>query len=171
MLLPELVMHHSSLPLQIVFFGALLSAIMSTTSSSMLAPAALLTENIIKPWRKSTWTEKQLLVVLRVCLAAIAVISVLLAFWKTNIYSLIGEASMLLLVSLLVPLTAGLYWKKASPAGAKGSLFGGMVAYLLFYFDLVYMPVPHHLAALLFSAAAMIAGSVAYPKAIHENVS
>ncbi len=171
MLLPELVMHHSSLPLQIVFFGALLSAIMSTTSSSMLAPAALLTENIIKPWRKSTWTEKQLLVVLRVCLAAIAVISVLLAFWKTNIYSLIGEASMLLLVSLLVPLTAGLYWKKASPAGAKGSLFGGMVAYLLFYFDLVYMPVPHHLAALLFSAAAMIAGSVAYPKAIHENIS
>lgn len=172
MLLPDLVMKHSSLPLQIVFFGALLSAIMSTTSSSMLAPAALLTENIIKPLKTtSSWSEKQLLRVLRVCLAGITLVSVLLAFWKTNIYSLIGEASMLLLVSLLVPLTAGLHWRKASPTGANGSLFAGMIAYLLFYSELVYMPVPHHLAALLISAAAMVAGSLAYPKTAHENVS
>ncbi|MDN3690325.1 sodium:solute symporter family protein [Cyclobacterium jeungdonense] len=164
LLLPELVLQHSSVPLQIVFFGALLSAIMSTTSSSMLAPAALLTENIIKPIKKSVWKEQQLLWVLRTCLTAITIISVGLAFWKTNIYSLIGEASMLLLVSLLVPLTAGLYWKKASTTGANGSIFGGMVAYLLFYFEFVAMPFPHHLAALVVSMAAMIGGSLLFPR-------
>ncbi|WP_291370498.1 sodium:solute symporter family protein [Cyclobacterium sp.] len=171
LLLPELVLQHSSLPLQVAFFGALLSAIMSTTSSSMLAPTALITENIIKPLKYDRWSEHQMLWILRICLVAITLISVVLAFWKTNIYSLIGEASMLLLVSLLTPLTAGLYWKKASSTGAKWSIFGGMAAYLLFYFEFIPIPAPHHLAALAVSIVAMIIGSNRYPGPLSNKLS
>ncbi|WP_373398856.1 hypothetical protein V8V91_03955 [Algoriphagus halophilus] len=50
MLLPTMILAHGGLPIQIVFFGALISAIMSTTSSGLLAPAAILSENLIKPF-------------------------------------------------------------------------------------------------------------------------
>jgi Na+/proline symporter len=50
MLLPSMVLQHGGLPVQIVFFGALISAIMSTTSSGLLAPAAIISENLIRPY-------------------------------------------------------------------------------------------------------------------------
>jgi SSS family solute:Na+ symporter len=43
--LPAMVLSHAALPVQILFFGSLLSAIMSTTSSAMLAPASIFSEN------------------------------------------------------------------------------------------------------------------------------
>jgi len=45
--------------IQIVFFGALISAIMSTASATMLAPSALFAHNILKPFLNLN--EKQLL--------------------------------------------------------------------------------------------------------------
>ena len=52
LMLPTVVLQHAGIGLQILFFGALLSAIMSTTSGAILAPATILAENIIKPrWK------------------------------------------------------------------------------------------------------------------------
>ena len=49
MVIPLMVLQHGNMFLQIMFFGALLSAILSTTSGAILAPATVIGENLIKP--------------------------------------------------------------------------------------------------------------------------
>jgi solute:Na+ symporter, SSS family len=47
--LPSLILEATPVFVQVMFFGALLSAIMSTASGTLLAPAALFMENILRP--------------------------------------------------------------------------------------------------------------------------
>jgi Na+/proline symporter len=161
LLLPEMVLRHGGMHVQILFFGALISAIMSTTSSGLLAPSAIISENLIRPYFGNKLKEKHFLWILRINIITVAVIAVVLAQWKTNIYELVAGASILMLVSLFVPLTAGLYWKKASEMGALMSIVFGMIAFLGFSsLDLPYYP---HLPATLVSAVSMVVGSLIFP--------
>lgn len=161
MLLPQMVLQHTGLGVQVIFFGALLSAIMSTTSSALLAPSAILSENLLKPFIPN-YTDKKVLRVLRLNVVAVAMISVLMASWKSNIYELVAGASILLLVSLFIPLSAGLYWKKASPAGAILAVFFGMTSY--FILDQFTFAIPSFLLATICSGVGMILGSYHKPK-------
>lgn len=161
MLLPSMVLQHGGLPVQIVFFGALISAIMSTTSSGLLAPAAIISENLIRPYFGKKLEESHFLWILRFNVVAVALIAILMASWKSNIYELVAGASILMLVSLFVPLTAGLYWKKASKMGALMSMVFGMIVYLASenYLDAD----ESHLIGLLGSGLSMILGSILFP--------
>lgn len=49
-IIPALVSNYLSIPIQILFFGALISAILSTSSGGMLAPATIIGENLLKPY-------------------------------------------------------------------------------------------------------------------------
>lgn len=134
MAIPKLILTHSTLPVQILFFGALLSAILSTCSGAILAPATVVAENIVKPLYGEKISDKTLLYIMRLSVVVITVISVGMSFVSTNIYTLVGEASALSLVALFVPLTAGIYWKKASEWGAILSMIGGTLVWVLFAF-------------------------------------
>jgi solute:Na+ symporter, SSS family len=131
LVLPAMVLAHTTLPVQILFFGSLLSAIMSTTSAAMLAPAAILSENIIKPLRKKSLSDKQMLLLTRLAVLAMSAIATVLACWRTNIYELVAESSIFSLVSLFVPLTAALYWQRANAFGALISMCFGMISWLI----------------------------------------
>ncbi|MEM9675661.1 MAG: sodium:solute symporter family protein [Bacteroidota bacterium] len=157
LMLPTVVLQHTGVGLQILFFGALLSAIMSTTSGAILAPATILAENIIKPhWKIQS--DKQLLRVLRGSVVAVALASTVMASLKTNIYDLVALSSVLSLVSLFVPLMAGLYWKKATELGALLSIGFGMVGWLLF--DYIETSTPSLLWGLGASILGMIVGNI-----------
>jgi SSS family transporter len=171
LLLPEMVLRHSGLHVQILFFGALISAIMSTTSSGLLAPSAIVSENLIRPYFGGKLKDKHFLWILRFNIVSIAIISTILAQWKSNIYELVAGASILMLVSLFVPLVAGLYWKKASEMGALMSIVFGMIAYM--GLSSIELPIYPHLPALLVSAVMMVIGSVIFPKnkEIHASLS
>lgn len=169
MLLPSMILEHGGLPVQIVFFGALISAIMSTTSSGLLAPAAIISENIIRPRFGKNLDDKHFLWILRGNVIAVAIVATILASLESDIYDLVAGASILMLVSLFVPLTAGLYWKKASPLGAMLSMIIGMLVYLIA--SRFEMEVSPHLIGLAASILAMIIGSIISPKqtqSIHE---
>jgi SSS family transporter len=171
LLLPEMVLRHSGLHVQILFFGALISAIMSTTSSGLLAPSAIVSENLIRPYFGEKLKDKHFLWILRINIVTIAIIATVMAQWKSNIYELVAGASILMLVSLFVPLVAGLYWKKASEMGALMSIVFGMIAYMgLSSIDL---PIYPHIPALFVSAVMMVLGSVIFPKnkKIHATLS
>ncbi|EIM78035.1 sodium/solute symporter family protein [Nitritalea halalkaliphila LW7] len=161
-LLPSMVLNHSSLFVQILFFGALLSAIMSTTSSGLLAPAAVIGENIIRPIWGKNWSDRRFLWALRLSIVGVAIVAIALALYKANIYELVADASILLLVSLFVPLTAGLYWKGARERGAYWSIIGGMIAYLILL--QVPLPIYAHIPALGVSILGMLIGSWTAPK-------
>ncbi len=159
--LPNIVLNHTPLWIQIVFFGALLSAVLSTCSGSILAPASILAENFIKPIYKSNgkrkMDDKQFMLVLRLSVVGIALISFLMTLPKQNIYDLVGESATFGMVSLLAPMTAGLYWKRANTAGALLSMFGGMVTYIIFEYFLP-LPVEAFIPATIISFLFMYAG-------------
>lgn len=130
-LIPTMVLTHYGLPMQVIFFGALMSAILSTASGAMLAPATVIGENLVKELYKKTLTDQQLLHVMRISLVFVAGITGGIALWRNDIFDLVSESSAMSLVSLLVPLIAGLYWKRANSTGAIASMITGMVVWLL----------------------------------------
>jgi solute:Na+ symporter, SSS family len=156
--LPNMVLAHTPLVIQVLFFGSLLSAIMSTTSSAILAPAAIFSENFIKPLMKDKLPDHRLLVITRICVLVFAGLATIMACVRTNIYELVGESSVLSLVSLFAPLVLGLYWKKATGTGALLAMILGITTWLLFpYLKLDW---PSLIPATLVSFAAMILGSL-----------
>ena len=154
--LPMVVMNHTGTGLQILFFGALLSAIMSTTSGAVLAPASILAENIIRP-RLQDQSDRRLLQILRGSVVLVGVASALMAIWQSNIYDLVAQSSALSLVSLFVPLMAGLYWQRASERGALLSIVLGMGVWLIATY--VVSDVPPLLYGLAASVIGMWMGS------------
>ena len=159
--LPNMVLQHTTLPIQILFFGSLLSAIMSTTSSAILAPAAILSENLIKPLTSHRFSDKQFLLITKLSVLAFSILATIMACLRSNIYELVGESSILSLVSLFAPLTFGLYWKRSSSAGALLSMVIGMIAWIIF--EICETSWPTLVPATLMSIAGMIAGSLIWP--------
>ena len=157
MVLPQAVLLHSSVLIQVMFFGALLSAIMSTSSGAILAPATILAENVIRPYLPKL-SDKQFLRLLRGSVVAISLVSTVLASMRSNIYELVGESSALSLVSLFVPMVAGLYWKKATPRGALLAMLLGMGAWLVSEF--AGLEVPSLVPGVIASAVGMVVGSL-----------
>lgn len=164
--LPNMVLQHTSMPIQILFFGSLLSAIMSTTSSAILAPAAIFSENLVKPLMKGKLSDAQLLKVTRISILVFSVIATVMACVRTNIYELVGESSVLSLVSLFAPLAFGLYWKRASPIGALLSMVTGMLTWIIF--EVLKTSWPSLIPALIASLLAMVVGSLVWPSKQNE---
>ena len=156
MVIPYMVLEHSKLWLQILFFGALLSAILSTTSGAILAPATVIGENIIKPYYKSL-SDRKLLYIMRLSVVGVALCSAIMAALRQDIYELVAQSSALSLVSLFIPLTAGLYWKKASKAGALAAIIAGMAAWIIC--EIIGTEIPSLIYGGLASLLAMIIGS------------
>ncbi len=156
--LPRMVLAHTNIFIQILFFGSLLSAIMSTTSSAILAPAAILSENFIRPLFNNRFNDKQLLLITRLCVLGFSTIATIMACLRSNIYELVGESSILSLVSLFAPLTLGLYWKRANSMGAFLAMICGTATWALFeWYDTSW---PSLFPATLVSFVAMILGSL-----------
>lgn len=158
MVIPMMVLAHGSLFLQIMFFGAILSAILSTTSGAILAPATVMGENLIKPYFKEELTDEQLLRMMRLSVIGVAICSAGMAMWKSDIYELVAQSSSLSLVSLFVPLTAGLYWKRATNQGAIASIMAGMVVWLIC--EAIGTEIPSLIYGGLASLVGMVVGSV-----------
>jgi solute:Na+ symporter, SSS family len=157
--LPNMVLQHTSLPIQILFFGSLLSAIMSTTSSAILAPASIFSENLVKPLLRNRVSDNRLLVITKLSVVAFSAVASAMACMRTNIYELVGESSILSLVSLFIPLTLGLYWRKATSTGAILSMFSGIATWAFFEFTML-IDIPSLIPATLVSLFSMIAGSL-----------
>jgi Na+/proline symporter len=156
--LPHMVLAHTGIFVQVLFFGSLLSAIMSTTSSAILAPSVIFSENLIRPWSKDKLTDKQLLLVTRLCVLGFSTIATVMACMRSNIYHLVGESSILSLVTLFASLTMGLYWKKANSTGALLSMVCGITTWIIFEFYQTEWP--SLLPATLVSFVSLIFGSL-----------
>lgn len=161
--LPNMVLLHTSMPIQILFFGSLLSAIMSTTSSALLAPAAIFSNNLIKPLMRDRLSDKQLLYTTRISILFFAMVATIMACLRENIYELVAESSILSLVSLFAPLTFGMYWRKTSSTGAMLSMVIGLLTWL--FFKWIYLiEIPALVPATISSFAALILGSLIWKK-------
>jgi SSS family solute:Na+ symporter len=156
-ILPDLVLNRTPLWAQALFFGALLSAILSTASGALLAPTALFTENVLKPFNPAM-NDKQMMVSLRVVLILFSIAALLFALQSNStMYEMVQNAYNVTLVGALVPLVAGLVWPKASLQGALFSVVLGISVWIPL--EYVGNSIPQ-LWGLLVSAIGMLVGSV-----------
>ena len=166
--LPTLVMTQMPFVMQVLFFGALLSAIKSCASATLLAPSVTFTENI---WRQfhPHQTDKQELRAMRVTVLvfSILVLGYAIRMQGTSIYEMVSGAYQVPLVGAFVPLTFGLYWKRATTQGAIFALVMGLLTWGLFLATPAGDEFPAQLAGVLASLAGMVLGSLG-PQAIRN---
>ena len=170
-LLPTYVMTKMPLVMQILFFGALLSAIKSTSSATLLAPSTSFVENILKNVRPNM-TDKQQLFAVRVSIVGFAamVLTYAIIMKGTPIYELVSNAYQVTLVAAFVPLVMGMYWKRATTQGAVLSITFGLLTWLAFFPQLTNFAesFPGQLAGLFAAFAGMFIGSLA-PQTIRNR--
>ena len=82
-ILPDLVLGKMPLWAQVMFFGALLSAILSTASGALLAPTALFTENVLRPFVRHMG-DRQMLLTLRIILVTFTAAALVFAVNSTS---------------------------------------------------------------------------------------
>jgi SSS family transporter len=159
-ILPNLVLNHMPMFAQVMFFGALLSAIMSTASGALLAPSVTFTENILKGMFRH-WTDKQFLWTMRFVVIGFSLVVLGFAFNSdANIFHMVENAYKVTLVTAFVPLAGGLAWKRANSQGALFAIVLGAIAWVL---SEVLNPdglMPPQLVGFLWSIVGLVGGSL-----------
>ena len=161
--LPTLVMERMPLALQIAFFGALLSAIMSTASATLLAPSTTFVENILRNLRPGM-SDAQTLKAMRISVFVftLCVLTYSIRMQGTSIYELVSGAYQVPLVGAFIPLVFGLYWQRATTQGAVAAVVLGIGVWLAFVATPVLAEAfPQQLAGVLAALTGMLVGSLA----------
>ena len=160
-ILPDLVLGKMPLWAQIMFFGALLSAILSTASGALLAPAALFSENVLRPFVPHM-SDRQLLLNTRIILVTFTAGALLFALnSKSTMYEMVQNAYNVTLAGAFIPLVAGAYWKKATTQGALLSIVMGIGTWLTANTVAPEAMVPPNLMGFFASIVGMLLGSLA----------
>ncbi len=159
--LPTLVMQHTPLFAQVIFFGAVISAIMSCSAATLLAPSVSFAENIVRGFFPGMGdhaflrTMRVTILCFAGCVLAYALNS------EMSIFHMVESAYKITLAGAFVPLFAGAFWKRATTQGALAAIFGGICSWLLVE-TLIgeASPVPPQLIGLGVSMLGMFAGSL-----------
>jgi SSS family transporter len=160
-ILPDLVLGKMPMWAQIMFFGALLSAILSTASGALLAPTATFTENVLRPF-VPRMGDRQFLLLLRVVLVSFTAMALLFALNSTStMYEMVQGAYNVTLTGAFVPLMAGAFWKRANTQGALLSVVLGVGTWLVFSNLAPDTLIPANLLGLAASLLGMVVGSLA----------
>ena len=159
--IPTLVMTKMPFVMQVIFFGALLSALKSTASATLLAPSVTFVENIWRQFyprrsdRQELWTMRVSVLIFSVCVCAYAI-----STQGTPIYDMVSGAYQVTLVGAFVPLVAGLYWPRATTQGAVFAIVLGILGWLLLLLTPAGQEFPAQLGGFLMSALGMVIGSL-----------
>ncbi len=165
-ILPSLIMNHTPLWIQVAFFGAVLSAIMSTASGTLLAPSVTFAENIAKGFFPDM-NDKAFLKLIRLSVLGFAAIVLVISLnSELSIFEMVENAYKVTLAGAIVPLFAGLYWKRANTNGALASIILGIGTWIALEIIAPEGIWPPQLAGFLASAFGMVVGSLLLKPAV-----
>ena len=127
--IPRLAIEHLPPLLLALVLGAVISGIMSSADSALLAPASVIGENLARFVRRDL-KPLEVLAVSRWAVVGMGIVSLLLALYFQRIYDIMVGAWSVLLVSLFVPLVAGIYWKRANSTAAVAAIVTGVASWV-----------------------------------------
>jgi Na+/proline symporter len=160
MILPKLILNHAPIFAQVMFFGALLSAIKSCASATLLAPSVTFAENIVRGFFKHL-TDHDLLKIMRI---TVLCFSVAVTFFAINselsIFKMVESAYKVTLVAAFVPLAFGVYWSRANSLGGLLAVICGLTVWIGCEIFAPKSILPPQLAGLFASIAGMLLGSL-----------
>jgi Na+/proline symporter len=159
LILPTLILQHMPFFMQVVFFGALISVIMSTASGTLLAPSVTFTENVLKGFAPRM-TDSQFLWSTRI---TVLIFTCLVTYYAlasdVSIHHMVESAYRITLAGAFVPLAAGLFWKRASNLGAGLAITLGLSTWIVLEITGIEEPVEPQLIGLVASLIGMLIGS------------
>ncbi len=169
LILPTLILSHMPFVIQVIFFGALLSVIMSTASGTLLAPSVTFTENVLKGFAPRM-TDHQFLWATRLTVLVFTTIVTYYAIaTDSNIHTMVEHAYRITLAGAFVPLAAGLFWKRASNLGAGLAITLGLTTWIILEITGFEGPGEPQLMGLFASLLGMIIGSYMSPNRGHGH--
>jgi len=160
LILPTLIMSKMPVLAQVMFFGALLSAIKSCASATLLAPSVTFSENIVRPMFPEKSDRQMLFMMRAVVLVFTAVVTAFAMNSGSSIFQMVENAYKVTLVAAFVPLVCGFYWKRASSLGAQASMILGLATWITLEVVAPDGFWPPQLAGVLMGIVGMIAGSL-----------
>ncbi|TWU50777.1 Sodium/proline symporter [Rubripirellula tenax] len=160
--------------LLLVFFLAIVSAVLSTIVSAVMAPAAVMAHNLVEPvWRRSQTippSQEGLLWLQRVAIVVVTIASAWLAFKGEGAYELVQGSYSMPLVSLFVPFMIGMHFKGFPPLAAILAIVFGITPWCLHmlvgweiffepWLEAAGLPIPHELAGTACSLVGFMIGA------------
>jgi SSS family transporter len=128
--IPTLALDHLHPVAIALFVGALLAAIMSTADSALLAAASIFSTNLL-PLFKPQASDKLRLMATRIAIPVFGTIAIYVALKVQVIFDLILDSNSVILVSVVIPFIAGVYWKAANRTGTLTAMAMGSLVWLL----------------------------------------
>lgn len=110
----------------VIFVVTLLSVVLSTIDSALLAPASVLARDLLA---RVPGTAARPLLMMRLSVAAIGVLSLAMVYAGESAYSLLESGYELGMVSLMAPLALGVWARRHSKAGAIAAMLAGTVVW------------------------------------------
>lgn len=130
-ILPDLAQRMLPPYISVVFVLLVLSAVMSTIDSAILAPAGVIAQNILKKPVKGRISDMRLN---HIGVVFVAGVSLCFAFMGDSAYELLASAYAVGLVGMFVPLTLGLHFGARNEKGAIASMVGGLSVFIIMKF-------------------------------------
>ncbi len=111
-----------------LLFAGIVSATMSSADSDLLGAGSIFANDIYKIVIKPSASDKEIMIVTRVTMAAVGVFATLIALFNTSsIVTILMFAFTLRAAGSFFPYVLGHYWKGASQAGTMASLIAGTI--------------------------------------------
>jgi Na+/proline symporter len=127
-LIAVLAQQHLSTFLYVLFAGALISAILSTVDSCLLAAASLVSHNLIVPLRPGL-TERHKVLCARIGVVAFGVIAYVIALRADGIYELVATASAFGSAGIFIVGMFGLFSRVGGAPSAYAALTAGVAVW------------------------------------------
>lgn len=128
--IPTLAIEHLHPVIVAIFVGAMLSAIMSSADSALLAMSSMIANNLLPIVRPQATDELRLLVA-RLSIPVCGTVAIFIALKIQTVYTLMIDANILLLAAIVVPFIAGVWWRRANRTGAYAAMAAGVGTWIL----------------------------------------
>ncbi|MBI2689158.1 MAG: hypothetical protein HYX27_22880 [Acidobacteria bacterium] len=170
MVLPAFASAHLPYWIAVLVFVGVLGASMSTANGAMLVISVVLARNVWQRWSSRRVTDETMLFLSRALALPTAIAAAWIAYVRPEPGILLVVAFDIVFAGCVIPLFLGVYWARATQAGALASILTGTIARGICYFvvpagwsglDTLLPPV--------LSAVAFVAGSLMTESSTAEN--
>lgn len=125
LVIPYMVKEYMPTTIGVIFTLGMIAGIMSAADAALLSVASIVSKNIYKDTLKPDASDKSVLKVTRWMILAVTVVALIVGVLYPEVYLLTAFSFDLVLACLFIPLTLGLWWKKANATGALAAMLVG----------------------------------------------